>query len=190
MKLSFKEKAVILRQKGLSYSEISRQIPIAKSTLSSWLITVPISYKQKQRLFKKRLLSAYEGGQIRKQQRIKRIEKIKKIAIQDIEDISERDLWLLGIAFYWAEGAKEKVYKPGQGIIFSNSDPLMSKIFLKWLKINLKVSEDKIVFEIYIHESYKDRILLVREFWSAATGFPVGKFDRIYFKKNKKTTNR
>ena len=53
MKLKLKEKAVKFRKQGLSYSEILKQIPVAKSTLSLWLKSVNLSNKQSQRLAEK-----------------------------------------------------------------------------------------------------------------------------------------
>jgi len=44
------KKAIELRKKGLSYSEILKCVPVAKSTLSLWLRSVGLSKKQRQRL--------------------------------------------------------------------------------------------------------------------------------------------
>ena len=54
-KLKEKQKAIKFRRKGLSYSEILKKIPVAKSTLSLWLRTVRLAKRQKQRLTEKRL---------------------------------------------------------------------------------------------------------------------------------------
>lgn len=57
MEQIIKEKAINLRKRGFSYSEILEQIPVAKSTLSSWLHSIGLSKKQKQRLTEKKLAS-------------------------------------------------------------------------------------------------------------------------------------
>jgi hypothetical protein len=97
---------------------------------------------------------------------------------------------LIGIALYWGEGAKEKEYRPGSGIKFSNSDPYMIRVFLRWLLEIVRVPEEKIYFDIYIHENYKDKINQVINYWSNNTGFSQKDFNHIYFKKNKINTKR
>lgn len=96
----------------------------------------------------------------------------------------------MGIMLYWAEGAKEKEYSPGQSVSFSNSDPMMIRIFLKWLKECLKIPEKKISLEIYIHETHRERVKETQKYWSGVTGFPEDKFDKIYYKKDKLIGNR
>ncbi len=69
-KNSQKEKAIALRRKGLSYSEILKEIPVAKSTLSLWLRSVGLAKKQKQRLTEKKRLGQLRGALKRKINRI------------------------------------------------------------------------------------------------------------------------
>jgi len=64
--------------------------------------------KQKQRLTEKKLVAIKKGGEARHRERIKRTKEIKTTAKKEIKEISDRELWLIGIALYWAEGTKEK----------------------------------------------------------------------------------
>lgn len=189
MKEEIKTKAINLRREGLSYSEILKKIPVAKSTLSLWLRSVNLTKRQNQRLTEKKLLAIKKGGQSRKNWRLLNTQQIKEQAFLEakkkIKKIDARDLWLMGIMLYWAEGSKEKEYKPGQGLIFSNSDPLMINVFLKWLDVCLHISAEDIQFSIYIHENHKQNIEEVKTFWANVTGFSVRRFDRIYYKKHK-----
>ena len=189
-KANLKNKAIQLRKNGKSYSEILKNIPVAKSTLSLWLRSVSLTKRQKQKLTFKKLQACWRGGQVKKEDRIKRKIKIIERAKNDIDEISRRDLMLLGTMLYWAEGSKEKEYYPGIGVVFGNSDVKMIKLYLKWLKDCLMVSNDEITFGIYIHETYKDNLETLRSFWSKNTGFPINFFDKVYFKKNKLNGNR
>jgi orotate phosphoribosyltransferase-like protein len=54
-KPNLKQKAIQLRMNGLTYSEILKCIPVAKSTVSLWLREVDLSVPQKQRITKKRI---------------------------------------------------------------------------------------------------------------------------------------
>ncbi|MFA5889030.1 MAG: hypothetical protein WCW47_01965 [Candidatus Paceibacterota bacterium] len=185
-----KEKAVTLRKEGKSYSEILKEVSVAKSTLSEWLHSVGLSKKQFQRLTAKKLEASKRGGLVKHQQRLQRVQKIHEVALKDITNISKRELWLIGIALYWAEGTKEKDSHPGPGISFNNSDPRMIKVFIKWLVESCRVNKDRIGCEIYIHENSKNGVDEVRKYWSKITGFHVKKFNKVYFKTNKLKTNR
>lgn len=186
-----RKKAIKLRKKGHTYSEILREIPVAKSTLSLWLGQVGLSKKQKQNITKKKLDAAKRGAMAMKQLRIERVAKIRKETKKDIESISKRDLWLMGIMLYWAEGAKEKEgIRHGIGIDFGNSDPKMINLFLIWLNKIADVSYDDIYFTIYIHENSKNRLSFVRKYWAEHTKLPINKFQSVYFKKHNIKTVR
>ncbi len=190
MKTDLKNKAIALRKEGNTYSEIMKAIPVAKSTLSEWLRGVGISKRQVQKFTEKKRLSSLRGGQARRKQRIETYDRITGLAENEIGGITKRELWLLGIALYWAEGSKEKESRPGSGVIFTNSDVEMIVLFLKWLFEICCVSKDEIYCEIYLHDSYRGEILRFQRFWSERTGLPLSYFNTIYFKKNKINTKR
>lgn|SRR3989304_535016 len=185
-----RELATRLRGQGYTYSEILKRVPVAKSTLSSWLSSVGLTVKQAQRLTEKKLAGAKRGGLARRNQRLLIVQQIKERARSEIWKITEKDLSLIGTVLYWAEGSKYKDYRPSEGVTFSNSDPKMIRVFLKWLINILKIHKEDIRTEIYLHESHKSVADETRQYWSRVTGFPIGKFDRIYFKRNKIRTRR
>ena len=192
MKNILKEKAIRLRIEGLSYSEIRKEVKVSKSSLSLWLRSVGLTKRQKQRLTEKKWAAIRRGWEKWKNQRIKKTNIVNKEAIKQVNKIkkTEEKLFLMGIMLYWAEGAKEKQYRLGQGVSFSNSDFKMIKIFIKWLKDCLKTPDDRINFDVYIHDNNKYRLNEVKLFWSKVTGFPINKFGKIYFKKHKIKTLR
>ncbi len=189
-KIKERQKAIELRRKGLSYREILKHVPVAKSTLALWLQSVGLSKKQKQRLTQKRIDAALRGAAARHNNRLLLTQKIHNEAFKDIRQISQRELWLMGIMLYWAEGSKEKPERPGSGVKFTNSDPHMIKLFLKWLKEICDIKKEEIGFEIFIHENSKNNIENVVAYWSRVTKFPESYFSKIYFKKHNPKTNR
>ena len=189
-KNELKIKAVELRRQGCTYSEILKVVPVAKSTLSLWFHEVLLAEHQIQRITQKRIDGQKRGAEARRKQRIELQERIWSESEKEVGRLSDRELWLIGIALYWAEGSKEKDWNPGNGIVFSNSDPKMIKVFLVWINNFMDTAPEKIGFEIYIHESKKDPLDSVVDFWSRETGFPKLSFGRIYFKKNKINTKR
>ena len=190
MKEVEKKKAIELRKKGLTYSEILEQIPVAKSTLSLWLREVGLSKPQKQKITKRRLEAGLRGGAKRREMRIERTKEIVSEACKEIDKISKRELWLIGIALYWAEGSKEKEWSRNAMMDFTNSDARMIRLYIKWLDEIFGISEEGIKCGIYIHENSKNRIDQVINFWSKQTGFSKSKFNYVYFKKHNIKTKR
>ncbi len=180
-----KEEAINLRREGLTYSAILARVSVAKSTLSLWLRDVGLSERQSQKITKARLEAGRKGGVARRVQRIEKTKRILEDAILEIGSISKRDLWLIGIALYWAEGAKEKKYRTGEQVMFANSDPRMVNLFLKWLK-QMKIAEIDFVFEIYIHEMYRNKAKSIVKSWSVLLNRPSDAIFRVYFKKDSK----
>ena len=185
-----KKKAIMLRKQGMTYSGILDMVPVAKSTLSIWLREVGLAKAQKQRLTLARKLASIRGGQAKQKQRIEKQNKIWQEAKSQISKISSKELFLIGVVLYWAEGTKEKSYRPGSRLQFSNMDPNMIQVFLVWLDKICKVPKNMIEFDIFLHESHKNRLLEVKEFWSKITCFPVSNFKNIYYKKEKIKTKR
>lgn len=185
-----KQKAIALRRKGKTYKEILSVVSVAKSTLSIWLRSVDLSKKQKQRISEERLAGSRKGGAVKKKQRIDRQNKILKESNADILNISDKDLFIIGVILYWAEGSKEKEYKPGSLFQFSNMDPRIIRIILVWILKVCKIERNMLIFNIFLHESQKDKVLEVRKYWSKITGFPISSFNTIYWKRNKLKTNR
>lgn len=183
-----KEKAIKLRKRGFSYNEILKEVPVAKSTLSLWLRNVGLAKEQKQRLTERRAAAALRGAQTRRNQRLNITKEIKDRAKLEIGRLSSRELWLIGIALYWAEGSKEKTKSPR--LEFCNSDPFMVKLYLKWLSKILKIKPIGVAFEIFIHENHINELNNVKKYWSSITGFPVPNFKNIYLKKHNIKTNR
>src|SRR3990167_1070594 len=138
-----KNRAIKLRKKGLSYSEILKEVPAAKSTLSLWLRNVGLAKRQRQKLTEKKRLAQIKGAQVRHDQRIEKSRIITNRAFQEIGEITERELKLIGAALYWAEGSKQKEHNVSEQVMFSNSDPLMISVFLRWLVNICRISKQE-----------------------------------------------
>ncbi len=187
-KLEEKEKAIKLRKKGYSYSEILKEVLVAKSTLSLWLRSVGLAKRQKQRLTEKRKIAQKRGWQARINKRIEITEKIKDLAKKDIAKINKKELWLIGVILYWAEGSKQKSNNVSARVSLGNLDPKVIKIFLKWLYEICEIALKDIDVRIHIHETGDE--LRAQNYWSKITNIPVSKFSNTIFKKHNPKTNR
>lgn len=88
---------------------------------------------------------------------------------------------------YWAEGSKEKDNGTKSGVIFSNSDPGMILLFVRWLRDVLMVSDRDLIYELYIHEAAD--VKSAQTYWSQILSIPVATL-RTYFKRNKEKIGR
>ena len=183
-------KAIELRKLGKTYSEILEEIPVAKSTLTLWLREVGLGIRQKQRITQKRIEGQKRGAAAQKSKRIKKQTFLIENSQKEIGFISHRELWLIGVALYWAEGAKQKEYRPTSRTSFSNSDPKMVALFIKWAIEYLKIKKEDFILSLYVHESHKNRVDEIKKFWSHSLKLPFAFFDNVYFKRNKISTKR
>ena len=185
-----KTKAIELRRQGRTYSEIMKEVPVAKSTIALWLKEVGLSVPQKQVITEKRMQAQRRGADTQRRNRVERQTMLIRHAEIQVGPMNRRELWLLGIALYWAEGEKEKERSPGTRASFSNSDPKMIALFLRWLKECAQVRDEDIYLDLYIHESHRNNVKEVLDKWSELLHLPLSYFHHTYFKKNKINTLR
>jgi len=190
-KMKQKEKAISLRKRGKTYSEILKKVPVAKSTLSLWLRDVGLAKKQKQRISKKRREAQIRGGKARYDERVERTQSIFNDAKKDVGRLTKKDLWLMGTMLYWAEGSKEKAHNIGGARLeFMNSDPYMIAVYMRWLREVLNVVNSDIVVSIYIHKNSKHREEDVIRYWAYWAGVSKSQITYIYYKKHNPKTIR
>lgn len=181
-KIKEKRKALKLRLKGKSISEISQTLNIRRATISKWCKELKITNKEK-RLIKKAVekesKAKLEKLYLQKREAKKQlIEKIQHQAHKDIIKVSKRELFLMGVMLYWAEGFKsEAEHRLG----FCNSDPHMILFYLKWLKDCFGVKQKDITLRVTLNSSYKNKAKQIQFFWSDTTGIPESQFTKPFF---------
>jgi len=166
--------------RGYTYSEIQKVIPeLPKSTLSGWLKEIKLSKNQKDRIIK-RVKKKVDRGRIKgawanrlKAQR--RIKKISKEAEKEFKKHIKKSLFLVGLAFYWAEGSRRC-----HRFQFINSDPEIIKLMMIWLREICKVEENEIIVRLYIHKIYSKENC--RQFWSKIVNIPASSFLKTVYK--------
>lgn len=170
------KKAITLRKRGLSLRQIHERLGIAKSTCYVWLKDVKLNKAAQQKILETSNQGRQKGWATNFQRRLKRRSKINEIAAKEIADITvDKNLAkLICSLLYWAEGAKRKT-----GIAFTNSDPEMIKLFLKFFRKSFDLTPSKFQASLHLHE-YHDK-LKQKMFWSKVTKIPLEKIS-IYLK--------
>lgn len=165
--LSLKEKAINYRKRGYSYNMISREMGLAKSTLSDWLREIP--YKPSKEVIKRIGLARMKSANFKHEQRMIDIATMKKLAKKDIGKLTKRDLWLLGIGIYLGEGSKLYEY-----IRVINSDPGIIKITMRWFRDICGLNDKNFAPRVYTYpdNDVKETI----KYWSKIIDIPEEQF--------------
>ncbi|MBI4252725.1 helix-turn-helix domain-containing protein [Candidatus Uhrbacteria bacterium] len=171
-----KRQAILLRKRGKSYSEIQKVVGVSMSSISLWLRNVPLSKRQKDRLFRLKVRGAKNGGGKKKHlQRLYESKKIIRSAWDEFPKKISSPLFLLGVSLYWAEGSKAD-----EKMSLSNSDHLMIECFMKWLREVCDVPEKKVRVHLHIHSLHSKKG--IEKYWSRITHIPLNQFIKTYVK--------
>jgi hypothetical protein len=108
----------------------------------------------------------------------------------DIGRLSDRELFLIGIALYWAEGTKPKEHRPSAQVEFANSDGNMISLFLKWLQLTQGVENSEIQPVLHIHKNRISDVQTIKAYWSEVTQLPQSAFNRVVVKQHNPRTRR
>lgn len=182
-----KEKAVELRRKGLSYKEILKQLPVAKSSLSLWLKDLPLT-KDEKMVLKDRKNSNISRGRIKaaSELRNRRLERERKWFAEARELFEKHQgdtLFHTGISLYWAEGAKTDT-------IWSliNTDVDLIRTVVIWLERFPSVCSEDIHFRLFIHKPYAHEDL--ETWWQKQLGVDQERFLKTIYKDTKHLVKR
>ncbi|MDO8496840.1 MAG: hypothetical protein Q7S43_05330 [bacterium] len=167
--------ALALRLEGKTYGEIRRSFKIPKSTLSTWFSKLKISNRAKKILESKKregYLKLLEFNKTRTVNIKKENEKICSVFKSKIEKLSDRELLLIGAVLYWGEGQKNFTFKKyGYPIVsFSNSDPKMIQVFIKFLESILGFPKDRMRAQVMIYSGINS--LAAIDYWHNVTRIP------------------
>jgi hypothetical protein len=108
-------------------------------------------------------------------------------AAKQVGDLTHRELFLIGVVLYWAEGAKDKPYDRRELLKFVNSDPGVVQVYMAWLRL-LGVTAERCTFRVHIHET-ADADAAV-DYWSKIVGVAWRPFAKTTLKRHNPKTNR
>jgi hypothetical protein len=174
-----KERAVALRKKGLSYNEILQQVPVAKSSLSLWLKDLELT-KDEKKVLKNRMGKNISHGRIKAATELRKKRLAREVEyVVEAKEMFERYVrepkFHAGIAMYWAEGAKTSTRW-----LLINTDLAVIELMVSWLKSYVGVSDQDILFRLFIHKPYADN--LCEEWWQNKLEVPRDRFLKTVYK--------
>ncbi len=177
-----KEEVRRLRRVGKSLNQIARMANVPKSTLREWIKDILLTDEQNHKLAKDALAALQKGRKLAqaKREMTRNMQKNELFSQGFIEigTLSKRELFIAGVALYWAEGFKNKHEKR---LGFCNSDPKMIQFYLYWLKEVFGVSHEGITARLTINAEHKDRENNILEYWQKITGLSSTSFTKTFF---------
>ncbi|MDQ0984956.1 hypothetical protein [Streptomyces sp. V2I9] len=178
-------KARELRLQGMTYDRIQVELGCSKGSISLWVRDLPKPERSRTR--EESSAIGRRGWEATLQRRDAERRAAKQRAAEEIGTLTERELFLLGVGLYWAEGSKSKPYRTQERVTFVNSDPGMIRVFLAWLRL-LGVDDQHLRFHVHIHESAD--VAGAERFWAELTGAESAAFGKTSLKKHSPKTNR
>lgn len=178
--LFIKDQVVKLRQQGKSYTQIISTLGLkSKGTVSYWLKDIILT-KEAKKLLERNSELAHKRGLYKSNEN--RLEKTKaeneeyfSFGKDKIEPIDSCNLAILGATLYWGEGTKAEPKNTSYRMTaFTNSDPKMISVFMKFLREILVVPENKICSGIHIYPSIDPNKAKI--FWSKITKISKDRF--------------
>ncbi len=164
-----------LRRQGKSYSEIGKELGVARSTLSSWF-----SKKNWSKSVKTLLINKYKQrnagnlirmNKLRSLQKLERYEEYRKEAREEYEEIRQNPLFIAGVSLYWGEG--EKIEKNGRVAVI-NTDADMLQVMVHFYRQVLKIPNDKLRAALFIYSDIdQDQAM---KYWSRKIRIPKNQF--------------
>lgn len=151
---------------GLSMAQIAEKLKLSASTVRYRLDKNGIQRRSRSESINKWYLTKFNK---------------KPFKLKSSLSADEINLRTAGIMLYWAEGGKS-----GNVVKFTNSDPEMVRIFLKFLRIICGIDKDRLKALIHIYPDHDEKKLL--SLWVKKTGIPKEHFYKSYLHQGKPGT--
>lgn len=160
-----------LRQQGRQYVEIAEQLGVAVATAHTWASDVVVRGDDQRDLGGRTRTERRETSRRAWEPRLResgiRRQQAKLAAAQDVGELPSSLLAVVAAMAYWCEGAKDEPWERREQLQFINSDPVLIRLFLGWLRAE-GVPDERIRLRVSIHETAD--VSAVEEAWAAELG--------------------
>lgn len=168
---------------GYSYSQIKHELSISKGSISYYFKHLSKLDQSKIRNFR---IKNWQLSYAKKTQEIKEGKSNEEKFLRDnsaktINNISKRELLLIGSSLYWAEGGKTNRW----GLQFSNSDKNMIVLIMKYFREVVRVPEEKFYMQMMLHSNVDENISL--NYWSRITHVNKSQFKKACYSLSKRS---
>ena len=183
-----RQSARSLRSQGMLYRDIARELGVSLSSVSLWVRDLPNPARPHTAADVAAHMAMMRRA--RWDRELARREEERQTQIGAAADAVELDYsarMAVGALVYWAEGAKSKPWRRSEYVAFINSDPLLIRLFLGFLR-EAPVEYGVIKYRLSIHETAD--VPAATNFWADVVGVPAQQFLRPTLKRHRPVTVR
>ncbi|MEU0475276.1 hypothetical protein ACWEWP_26485 [Streptomyces olivaceus] len=180
-----RDRARELRLQGWTYDQIQVELGCSKSSISLWVRDLPRPERREPSEQAKLAARKRWEHELAIRDEVRR--QTKEAAARQIGNMTDRDLFMAGIALYWAEGTKDKPYDRRENVLFVNSDASVIKLYLAWLRL-LGVKQDRLAYRVMIHVTAD--VESAKRYWADLVGVDVPRLQKTTIKKHNPKTVR
>jgi hypothetical protein len=177
-RIELRELARKLRRSGKSIRNISDILDANKSSVSNWCRDIALSSVQQKKLLQTQRETAIrtlsKSSELRREIRIQSTKKEFARGAKNVGSVNKRDLFIAGLALYWGEGYK----KGNEELGFTNSDPRIIRIFIRWMHDIYGTRSQDYILRVTINSLHRQRIENIESYWSNITGLPKKQFTK------------
>ncbi|MEU2507693.1 hypothetical protein ABZ621_23695 [Streptomyces sp. NPDC007863] len=174
-----------LRTQGWTYDRIQVELGCSKSSISLWVRDLPKPERNRTREEASEI--ARRGWEPTMRRREEQRQATKDGAAEEVGALSDRELFLLGVGLYWAEGTKDKPHARRERVTFVNSDPGMVRVFAAWLDL-LDIPAERRTYSLMIHETAD--VAEAERYWAELVGVDPARFGKTTLKRHNPRTVR
>jgi transposase len=181
--------ALELRVQGWSVNDLATRLGVAKSTAYAWVKHIPLDPDAERAREKQEHAAIMIAGRWdeHRRERDRSQAEVHIEAAEEVGDLSERELMLIGAAIYWCEGAKSKPWRRLDRLTFINSDPGLLCLFLRFLA-QCDRGKDALHYRVHIHETADAEA--AGDWWARELELPRELFQRPTIKRHATSTKR
>jgi DNA-binding CsgD family transcriptional regulator len=177
-----------LRAQGLTYHEIAAKLGVSKSSVSLWVRDLPRTGRLSSEEWRKRAVEGHRAyWEVHRPLNEARRQATRSAAAAEIGSLTDRETIIAGAIAYWCEGTKNKPYRRSDRVVFMNSDPDLTRFFLRFLDA-AGVGRDQLIYQLHIHENADAEA--AQQFWQVTTGAIQEQFRKPNLKRHNPKTVR
>jgi len=179
-----KFRAKTLRKEGKSIKEIAKLLIVSVSSVSAWCRDILLTEEQINKL-QERIKDPGYGNKtkylLKKRREFEElVANLKLQGIKKIGQLTQRDIFLIGVALYWGEG-----FKKDHQVGLATSDKNIARFFIYWLKKCFNIEKNDLIVRVTANISYKKKIKNLENFWAKELNIFISQFSKPFFQKTK-----
>jgi transposase-like protein len=153
------------REEGASIKEIARRTGAAQSSISRWVRDIELTEDQREAL----RIAAYNGHVKGRTMNIQLRREARAMAQEEGRMLAGNvdPLFVAGCMLYWAEGGKDR-----NQIKFTNSDPAMVAVFVRFLRTYWNLRDRHIRLTCNLFADHVEQQRQIEQFWLDVAKLP------------------